>query len=571
MKKYFGIFAAAALMLTTAFISTSCNEDNPDDSTTLNVENTPASAVASEGGTVTFDVKSNSAWTVTKPADASWITSISPESESGDKTVTVTVEANEEGSRSTVLVVAAGNITKTVTISQVAEGEVVVPVSNLGDGSKDFRITQNTTLTYPGIYNLMGWVYVADGATLTIEPGVIIKGDYRSKGTLIIERGAKIMAQGTKELPIVFTSSQAPGNRLPGDWGGLIVCGKAPNNKGEMTIEGGVGSLHGGNDPADNSGVLSYLRIEFAGIEYLVDSEINGLTLGSVGSGTQIDHVQISCSGDDSFEWFGGTVNAKYLVAYSTWDDDFDTDNGFSGKIQYALSMRNPQVADKSASNGFESDNNSDGAALDPFTSCVFANVSLFGPVTDPANYSDKGGVNGSTTDARFQSALHLRRSTQLSIYNSLIAGFPVGLIIENDKNSTTQTWATEGKLNVTNCVMAGMVKNYQDAQYWANSTVLNPDGNDAFASSYFTRTGGGNRALAALADLKLSAIPNLGSPVAFPQADSPLLSGAAWTEAKVATGFDKVDYIGAFGPTETATNNWTSGWCNFDPQNTVY
>ena len=219
----------------------------------------------------------------------------------------------------------------------------------LGDGSKDnFEITENTTLTYPNTYTLKGFVYVPDGVTLTIEPGVVIKGDKATQGTLIVERGGKIMAQGTADRPIVFTSSQAPGQRKPGDWGGIILLGKAPNNLGEQTIEGGVRSKHGGNDPADNSGVLSYVRVEYPGIEYSTDNEINGVTFGSVGSGTKVDHVQVVYSGDDSFEWFGGTMNADHLVAYGTWDDDFDTDNGFSGRIQFAVAIRDAQYGDKS-------------------------------------------------------------------------------------------------------------------------------------------------------------------------------------------------------------------------------
>ena len=318
--------------------------------------------------------------------------------------------------------------------------------------------------------------------------------------------------------------------------------------------------------------MLSYVRVEFPGIEYSTDNEINGITFGSVGSGTKIDHLQVSYSGDDSYEWFGGTANAKYLVAYSGWDDDFDTDNGFSGKVQFAMGVRNPRIGDKSASNGFESDNNGDGAATEPYTSCVFANVSLFGPVSNPASYTEQAGAEGSPVDARFQAALHLRRNTQLSIYNSLIAAFPVGLIIENDKGSTTQDWAEQGKLNVTNCVMAGMVKNYQDAQYWKDGSQFDDEDAGSFADGYFNRAEGGNRVFAALSDLGLSGNPlSLSAPVVFPGSDSPLASGAAWTEEKVASGFDKVDYIGAFGPNETAVANWTSGWCNFDPQNTVY
>ena len=452
------------------------------------------------------------------------------------------------------------------------DGGEVTEVIDLGDGSDSYELSENMTLTYPNIYHLKGFVYVPDGKTLTIEPGVIIKGEKASKATLIIERGGKLMAEGTAERPIVFTSDKPAGSRNPGDWGGIIICGKAPNNQGEMTIEGGVRSRHGGTDPADNSGVLRYVRCEFAGVEYSTDNEINGITFGSVGSGTQIDHVQVSYSGDDSFEWFGGTANATHLVALRTWDDDFDTDNGFSGKIQFALAMRDPETGDKSASNGFESDNNSSAADTDPHTSAVFANVSLFGPVADPATYVDRAGVNGSPVDARFQAALHLRRNTQLRIFNSVIASFPIGLIIENDKGSITQTHAQDGKLNVTNCVMAGMVKDAQDAQYWESGSQFNTEDAGTFSASYFNRTDGGNRAFELLSDLKLTGNAlNLSSPGMIPAADSPLASGATWNHEKTASGFTQVAYIGAFGPTETAADNWTSGWCNFDPQNTIY
>ena len=453
----------------------------------------------------------------------------------------------------------------------VSEGILFNKGTELGSGDQEFVFTGDVTLE-KGTYLLKGWVYIASGAKLRIPAGTIIKGDKQTKAALIVEPGGYVEMKGTKEAPIVMTSEEAPGNRKPGDWGGIILLGKAPNNLGEQTIEGGVRSKHGGNDPADNSGVLSYVRVEFPGIEYSTDNEINGITFGSVGSGTKIDHLQVSYSGDDSYEWFGGTANAKYLVAYSGWDDDFDTDNGFSGKVQFAMGVRNPRIGDKSASNGFESDNNGDGAATEPYTSCVFANVSLFGPVSNPASYTEQAGAEGSPVDARFQAALHLRRNTQLSIYNSLIAAFPVGLIIENDKGSTTQDWAEQGKLNVTNCVMAGMVKNYQDAQYWKDGSQFDDEDAGSFADGYFNRAEGGNRVFAALSDLGLSGNPlSLSAPVVFPGSDSPLASGAAWTEEKVASGFDKVDYIGAFGPNETAVANWTSGWCNFDPQNTVY
>ncbi|MBK8499803.1 MAG: hypothetical protein IPL52_13545 [Flavobacteriales bacterium] len=168
------------------------------------------------------------------------------------------------------------------------------------------NITANTTWSNSNKYLLKGFVYVEDGATLTVQPGTIIKGDKPTKGSLIIKRGGKIMADGTASQPIVFTSNQAAGSRDRGDWGGIIICGRAPHNQpSDPTVEGGPDAFYGGTDAADNSGVLRYVRIEFAGIAFQPNQEINGLTLGAVGSGTTIEHVQVSYSGDDSYEWFG--------------------------------------------------------------------------------------------------------------------------------------------------------------------------------------------------------------------------------------------------------------------------
>jgi hypothetical protein len=434
-------------------------------------------------------------------------------------------------------------------------------ILTLGDGSNAYEIKSDLTLEYPNTYILSGFVYVTNGVTLTIEPGVVIKGDQASKGTLIVERGGKIKAEGTAERPIVFTSKKAAGQRKPGDWGGLILLGKAPNNAGTQTIEGGVRSQHGGTDPHDNSGILKYVRVEFAGIEYSTDNEINGITLGSIGDATVIDYVQVSYSGDDSFEWFGGTVNAQHLIAYHGWDDDFDTDNGFSGKVQFALSVRNPKLGDKSASNSFESDNNASGSSeAIPLTGAVFANVSIFGPVANTSSYTDQAGVEGSSANARFQAALHLRRSTSLSIFNSLAAAFPVGVIIEG---TASQALANSGGLNVANTVFAGNIRNYQDKQYWLNNTVLDPEPTNV-TETYIKRTGGNNRTFATLTDLKLT-----GS--YFPASDSPLARGASWTNSKVSSWFRQVVYQGAFAPEENVNNNWMKGWANFDPQNTVY
>lgn len=291
--------------------------------------------------------------------------------------------------------------------------------TQIGNGDQEFVFTGKQTLK-KGTYILKGWVYIANGAELTIEPGTIIKGDKQTKAALIAERGGKLIAQGTATSPIVFTSEEAKGNRRPGDWGGIILCGKAETNEGEKQIEGGPRTKFGGNDDADNSGVLKYVRIEFAGYPFQTDQEINGLTLGAVGSGTTIDHVQVSYSNDDSFEWFGGTVNCDHIIAYKGWDDDFDTDNGFSGRVQFGLSVRDSKIADKSQSNGFESDNNANGSNSEPHTSAVFSNITFIGPKAvdasfqNTADYITAGNYfpNNGSGLGRFQAAMHIRRDS---------------------------------------------------------------------------------------------------------------------------------------------------------------
>jgi hypothetical protein len=225
----------------------------------------------------------------------------------------------------------------------------------------------NVTWTSDKIYKLVGFVRVGQEdvfgtitkkGVLTIQPGTVIIGDRASKGALIVQRGSQIIANGTATSPIVFTSERLPGEREAGDWGGLVICGQAPNNlpndATNRQLEGGYGAFHGGTDAADNSGSLKYVRLEYAGIPINPNQEVNSLTMGSVGSGTTIDYVQASFGLDDSFEWFGGTVNAKHLIAYKGLDDDFDTDNGFSGYVQFGIGIRGAAIADQSGSNGFE-------------------------------------------------------------------------------------------------------------------------------------------------------------------------------------------------------------------------
>lgn len=395
------------------------------------------------------------------------------------------------------------------------------------------NITTATTLKSDINYVLDGWVYVKEGATLTIEAGTVIKGKTGTKASLIIERGAKIMAEGTAEKPIVFTSDKAAGSRAAGDWGGIILCGKAKINPtgGEAEIEGGVGSKYGGTDDNDNSGVLKYVRIEFAGYAFATDKEINGLTMGGVGKGTTIDYVQVSYSNDDSYEWFGGTVNCKHLIAFAGLDDEFDTDYGFSGNVQYVVGLRDPNVADISKSNGFESDNDGSGSTNTPVTSPKFANVSLYGPMSTLT----------STYNSLFQTAMHLRRKTALEVYNSVFAGWPKGLLMADSKGNA-------GNIQIKGCVLAGMTANFS----------ANAAGEEAF----FTDATRSNRTFADNSEIKVTNPFNLSAPNFVPQAGSPLLTGGVTLPA----GLDATDYVGAFKDTD-----WTSGWANWTPNQSAY
>lgn len=408
-------------------------------------------------------------------------------------------------------------------------------------------ITTNTLWTSNNKYLIKGFIYVEDGATLTIQPGTVIKGDKPTKGTLIVKRGGKLIADGTASQPIVFTSNQAPGSRDYGDWGGIILCGRAPHNRpSDPIVEGGVDAQYGGNDPDDNSGILRYVRIEFSGIPFQPNQEINGLTMGGVGRGTIIDHIQVSYCGDDSYEWFGGTVNAKHLIAFRGWDDDFDQDFGWQGKVQWAVSLRDPNVADASSSNGFECDNDSEGNPVAPYSQGTWSNVSIFGPKVDAST----------TINAQYARALHLRRNTQTRVFNSVFAGYPTGLFIDGN---STQANATNGDLMFRNNVIAGMgtALNVPSGQNWDQAALTN----------WFNTAGWNNMIYANNSDLQVANPFNLTAPSFLPNSGSPLLSGADFTSAPLSDAFfTPVSYRGAFG-----SDNWTAGWANWDPQNTTY
>ena len=416
------------------------------------------------------------------------------------------------------------------------------------------RITQNLTLKAQYTYKLRGLVYVTNGAILTIEPGTKIVGELNRQGGLVITRSSKIIADGTVDKPIVFTSESTTPVR--GDWSGIVILGNAPTNssfngiQGIGEIEGGINNSDGlglygtpitqNQNPADNSGILRYVRIEYAGYAFLPDKEINGLTFGGVGSGTVVDYVQVSYANDDSFEWFGGTVNCKHLISYRTLDDDFDTDNGYSGKVQFGIALRDSAVADISKSEAFESDNDANGSTLTPQTKVVFSNMTVIGP---RANTNSIG-------NSLFLAGAQIRRNSSESIFNSIIIGWPIGLLIDASKGTPTDN-NIPNNLLVQNTIIAGCnipVK-------YAPSATTPTGATDASILSWFNTSAYGNTIVTAQADV-LAAPFNYTSPDFAPVTNSVALTGASF--ANTGAGFASVNYRGAVGAGDTWFKVWT-------------
>lgn len=354
------------------------------------------------------------------------------------------------------------------------------------------NITTDTHWTVGNTYYLKNQIYVKNNATLTIDAGVVIKGDHTATGAgLFITKGSKVNAIGTETNPIVFTSDQPAGQRVSGDWGGIVLLGKGSFNinNGVNNIEGIASSAdteYGGGltpDDNDNSGTLKYVRIEYAGYVYAQNSEINGLTFGAVGRGTTIDYVQVSFANDDSYEWFGGAVNCKHLVAFRGLDDDFDTDNGFSGSVQFCLGVKDPQISDNpavSTSNGFESDNNASSTSVSPYTSAIFSNVTIVGPhfrLTLP---------NGGTIATGYGRDAQLRRNSKQKIFNSVFMDYNNGIHIDG---LTTETNALNDELKFKNNIVASTTS--------GKTAYVNTTGNNAGFNVATWYTAGNNTTVA--------------------------------------------------------------------------
>ncbi|MBX2897424.1 MAG: hypothetical protein KF763_18420 [Cyclobacteriaceae bacterium] len=427
-------------------------------------------------------------------------------------------------------------------------------------------------------YLIRGQTFIKDGITVTIPAGTVLFGEKSTKGTLIVERGGKLLCNGTATSPVVMTSNQGVNERDKGDWGGLVILGKAYTNQPNPAVEGISPAVNFGADNRtndnDNSGVYKYLRVEYAGIELTPNNETNSITLGSVGSGTEFHHVQVSFGGDDGFEWFGGTVNAKHLISLSTWDDDFDCDYGWSGNVQFALVVRNPFSADQSQSNAFENDNgpNDNDTGAGTYTTGTFSNVTVYGPI-------DRTGRANSANNVH---SIDLRRRNATSIFNSVIGGFPTGLRMNQNSVYSQYTAATPNGVLANNILIApaatrfaigsGVTFTATDLQtYWdaANTSLAIPANDDNQTSFYttlglridnfFARYTGGASTYPSDPDFTISS------------GTATIATGASFTNAKFSeagrTGFfENVAYRGAFG-----TTDWTNGWAEFRPITKVY
>ena len=371
------------------------------------------------------------------------------------------------------------------------------------------NITTTLTLDATKTYLLKGLVVVRSGGKLVIPAGTIIRAQAdlsvtpKNYASIVVERGGQIEVLGTAASPVVITSAKATGARDRGDWGGLVIAGRSNHNLLDGTTNNNIQlegfntisfdanlARIGGTIPNDNSGIVRYLRIEFGGLAFEANREVNGLTLGAVGAATEINHVQVSFGGDDAFEWFGGTVNSSYLIAYKTTDDDFDTDNGYSGKSQFGIGVKDTAYYDlsyaastgSSTSEGFESDNEATGtASVKPYTNGIFSNYTMLGPVAVGGTYASLN----STSRAAFRRGARIRRNSSLRIANSIFMGYRNFLLIDGDSSLRNTNFPALLALVTPSTPVDPITKQI----YFSNNLIVNT--NVAFTSATDTVANG--------------------------------------------------------------------------------
>jgi hypothetical protein len=412
-------------------------------------------------------------------------------------------------------------------------------------------IKTSTTWKKDYKYRLRGYVYVTDGAILTIEPGTQIVSNKDSAGVLVIYRDAQISAIGTATDPIVFTSNETV--KTPGDLGGLVIAGQATGNGNHSVMEGGLDpaySAFGGSNDAHSSGTVKYVRIEYAGKAVNPGDEVNGLSLYGVGSGTTIDYVEVLRGLDDAFEFFGGTVNLKHLIAYNNADDDYDMDDGFRGKIQFAISVKDKGFTDNKGttgdvSNNFEVDN------VNPANGFLLTRT----PVTFPvlSNFTLIGPNNASGTSADYGWSMRWRRGAKFILANSIsLGGQKGGMRLQEDSSIAYYVRGTSAFYNsLLNAVTNNI--DLETGKALSGGTTYDLNSVTTLTTGTYKTT-----FLAAAADAKLTDPFNNTAPNLKPTTGSPALTGALFDYGTLSDAFfDKVSFRGALD----ATNDWTGTW----------
>lgn len=394
-------------------------------------------------------------------------------------------------------------------------------------------VNADRTLSKDTIYTVVGFYFVQPGSKLIIPAGTRIEGDFQTKGAIITVRGTstrssgQIIAQGTASEPVLFTSNKPEGQRARADWGGIVLNGLADINfPGKIGVgEGGTGSYGWGNVLAapknnDTSGTLRYVRIEYGGTKVTPDNEINGLTLNGVGNGTTLEYVQAHMIADDGFEFFGGTVNGRYLVSSGNDDDQFDMDNGYSGHLQFLFGIEDPNLGNR----GFEVDNDANGSGNTPYTSATISNMTLVGAGRPKANDDPNDGM-------------YLRRNCRLKIYNAIVTNFGrYGITIDGDSC----------KNNVLN------------GDLFVKNSIIKAD-----SGTFFLTKGSSEQTNSVIATWNLQTAVDPGLAGINFDAPNPIPGAAAMVGALDPTTLDQwfvsANYIGAF-----STTNWAQGWTNF-------
>ena len=403
-------------------------------------------------------------------------------------------------------------------------------------------------------YHLRGYVYVTNNAIITIDAGTKIVSNKDSAGVLVIYRTAKIIAEGSASSPIVFTSAET--NQQPGDLGGLVIVGQAKVNGNHSVLEGGVNaafSVFGGTNDADNSGTLKYVRIEYAGKAVNPGDEINGLSLYGVGSGTTIDYVEVVRGLDDAYEFFGGTVNCKHLIAYNSADDDYDMDDGYRGKIQYAISIKDPAFTDNKGttgdiSNNFEVDN------INPANGFLWTRTPITFPVL--SNFTAIGPNNTSGTSADYGYNNRWRRGCKFILANSIVIGGQRGGL-DIDDDSTASYYAKD-----TSRFYNSFLSSYGPAFKVNKQVLVQPVLDDALLQTNTTARDA-SIVYPTPDEIMLTDPFNNTNPKVMPAAGSPALTTAGKFDFGLLSDsfFDHTTFIGAID----GTTDWTTGWAVFN------